>query len=70
MTSQDTTTLQKGLAKTKGKAFQTIDPINGKRKVQINASTWVYTTSTLSDEEVIYNFNKKYEPQPLQKWNS
>jgi len=65
---QETHHLQKGLAKTKGKAFHTIDPVSGKRKVQVNKNTWIYTTKDLSDEEIINEFNKKYQLPPLEKW--
>jgi hypothetical protein len=65
---QDTHHLQKGLAKTNQPVLKTRDTITNARKVQVNKNTWIYTTKDLSDEEIINQFNKKYQLPPLEKW--
>lgn len=67
---QDLYNLQKGNAKLRKdeRVRKTVSPIDGKRKVQINATTWVYTNKPISDEEVIANFHMLHQLAPIEKW--
>lgn len=56
---RETHTLQKGLTKDKTQ-FQNRDTITGKRRVQVNRNTWVYTDCK-TDQEAINKFKKRYE---------
>ncbi|PPK99019.1 hypothetical protein [Parapedobacter indicus] len=53
--------LGKGIAKVLDgqKIFDNRDTISGKRKVRINATTWVYTSKT--DKEVKEWYSRKFE---------
>lgn len=67
---QDLYNLQKGNAKLRKdeRVHKTISPTDGKRKVQINSTTWVYTNKPIPDEEVISNFHMLHQLAPIEKW--
>lgn len=57
MKAPNTHLLGKGIAKSKGEVLPTRDTTTGKRKVQINRNTWIYTRFD-TDEEAIANYNR------------
>ena len=57
MKAPNTHLVGKGFAKTKGEVLTTKDTTDGKRKVQINRNTWIYTRFE-TDEEAIENYRR------------
>ena len=57
MKAPNTHLVGRGFAKNKGEVFTTKDTTTGKRKVQINRNTWIYTRFE-TDEEAIENYNR------------